>query len=113
MPPSATYVLSGVGSTPLVPITQDMLRGTFMLPNIIVNLSNGANLTYTVQQTGDNILAPGYSAASGNWAGITGLTGQTVSANGPLGACCTALRVTITNYVSGNLTFQFIWSGNL
>lgn len=113
MPPSVTYVLSNNGSTPLVPITSDMVRGSFMLPNIIVNLSAGANLSYTVQQTGDNILAPGYNAATGNWTPITGLNALTASANGPLAACATAIRVTVSSYVSGNLTFQFIWAGTI
>lgn len=111
--PSATYVLNANVSSPVVPVTPDMVRGSFMLPNILCTLSNGANLTFTVQQTGDNITAPGYSAAAGNWQPVTGLSGLTASANGPLGACVTGLRVTVTGYVSGTLTFQFIWAGTI
>jgi hypothetical protein len=111
--PSATFVLNAVGSTPIVPVTNDLLRGTFMLPNILCTLSNGANLTYSVQQTGDNITAPGYNPATGNWQPITGLSALTATANGTLGACVTALRAVVSAYVSGSLTFQFVWAGTI
>lgn len=108
--PSSTFVLTAAGSTPVVPVTHDMLRGTFMLPNILCYVSNGANLTYAVQQTGDNINARGYNPATGNWQPITGLSALTATANGPLGACATGLRAVVSAYVSGSLTFQFVWT---
>lgn len=111
--PSATYVLSANGLSPVVPVTHDMLRGSFMLPNILCTLSSGASLTYTVQQTGDKLQAQGYNPAAGNWQPITGLSNQTASANGPLGACVTGISVVVSNYVSGTLTFQFVWAGSL
>lgn len=111
--PSVSYTLAANGSSPIIPITPDMLHGSFMLPNLLCIVSSGASLTYVIEQTGDNIQQPGYTPAAGNWTPLNGLSGQTASQNSPLGACATALRATMSNYVSGSLTFQFIWAGSI
>ena len=78
------------------------------LPGILVCLSSGANLTYTVEVTGDDLDAAGYSPATGNWVPFTGLVNLTASSASTLGAAVTAIRLNVTAYTSGTATFQFI-----
>jgi len=74
-----------------------------LYPGIIVNLSTGASLTYTVEVTGDP--AP---STSGIWNAFDGLSALTASANGSLLGRVSAIRCTISAYTSGTLKFQVI-----
>jgi hypothetical protein len=75
---------------------------------ILVILSTGASLTYNVEVTGDDINAPGYNPATGNWIGFTNMVGLTVSAVATLGAVVMAIRLHVGTYTSGSATIQFI-----
>lgn len=109
MPSSVTYTLKAVGSTPVVPVTDDMLTRQQLPAAVICILSDGSDLTYTVEVTGDNTQDHQYSADSGNWAAMDQMADLTVSANATLTACITGLRVRVSNYTSGTLTVQFVW----
>lgn len=76
--------------------------------SIICILSAGAALTYSVEVTGDDITAQGYSAATGNWIALQNFSALTASATGTLGAVVTGIRPHVTSYTSGSLTFQFV-----
>jgi hypothetical protein len=111
----AVFTLSAAGSTPIVPISafppaysSRSETGGGLLPGIIVTLSAGAVLTYSVEVTGDQIDAVGHNPATGHWNGFDTMTDQTVSANGTLGGRCSGIRCTITSYTSGSLTFQVV-----
>lgn len=107
---TASLTLSGTGKTSCVPIlsvvNQNRASAPWLQPMIAVYLSSGASLTYSVEVTNDDVLAPGYSAASGNWVGFTGMTAQTASAAGTLGAAATCVRLNVTAYTSGTAYIQ-------
>ena len=107
--PSATYTLSAVGASAPLRVTADMLNANFLPMGILCLVSNGGSLTYTVEVTGDDLNAPGYTAANGNWFPMDGMSAITASANATLGACITAVRARISAYTSGTLTTQFVW----
>jgi hypothetical protein len=74
----------------------------------LVFVSSGAVLTYNIEVTGDDVLAPGYSPATGNWQPIgAAFTGLSVSAVDTLGATVTAVRLHVTAWTSGTATLQF------
>ena len=60
--------------------------------------------TYTVQVTGDDVQAAGYSAAAGNWINHSSAAAQTVSSTHNLGHPATALRMSVTGTGSVRLT---------
>ena len=80
-------------------------------PGILINVSAGAALTYSIEVTGDDLDAPTYVASSGNWVPFTGLVGLSASAAATLGAAVTAIRLHVTAYTSGTATFQFVQFG--
>ena len=104
---SNTQSLSALGTTTPVPIMQQASPG-LLPPTVVVNLSAGASLMYSVEMTGDNVLVPNYQAASGNWGGLTDLTGQTTSGSSALGGAVSAVRLHVTQYTSGTATIQVI-----
>ena len=111
--PNGTQVLAAVGSTVPVRIIGEYDNGTpraarILQPGIIAIVSSGATLTYNIEVTGDDLDATGYSAATGNWAPLNGMSGVTATAVNTLGAAVTAIRARVTAYTSGTLTFQFI-----
>jgi len=102
----STQVLSAAGaSVPVVVLPQSVTAS--LPPAIICNLSSGASMTFNVEITGDDVMATGYNSATGNWAPMSTMTGLTGSAQAALGVVITGIRVNITNYGSGALTFQF------
>jgi hypothetical protein len=114
--PNNTQTLSGVGATnpipflpPSSPTSCGAVAGTRIVqPGILVTLSGGASLTYSIEVTGDDMDAKGYSPATGNWAPVVGMVGLNASIATTLGAAVTAIRLHVTSWVSGTATFQFV-----
>lgn len=64
---------------------------------LIATVSSGASLTYAVQVTADQT-----PSTNGNWNAHDVLTGLTSSANSNIAYPVTAVRLNVTNYVSGS-----------
>ena len=64
---------------------------------LIVTVSSGATLNYSVQVTADQV-----PSASGNWNEHDVLTSQTASANSNIGYPVTGVRLKINSYTSGS-----------
>jgi hypothetical protein len=106
MPMSCTTTtLSGVGRS--APFAVNPAKGGILLPTAMVFLSPGASLTYSVEVTGDDVTAPGYVAANGNWFVMDGMNALTAAANETLIGACMGICIHITNWVSGTATFAF------
>ncbi len=109
----ASVTASGLGPTSVIPFgsggiqAYDSVR-TAMLPIILTTISAGATLTYDVEVTGDDINAPGYSPASGNWNVIAELAGKTTSESSTLLGPVTGLRLNVTAWTDGSVTMAFI-----
>lgn len=103
----SSQVLSASGPSNFVAIQP---TGTRVEPvGLLAILSSGASLTYNFEVTGDDVQAPGYSAATGNWiAPQAGWSGLTASAVETLGGYVTAVRLNVTAYTSGTVTFQVV-----
>ncbi len=100
-------ILSAVGAG--IPHVVTARNPAYLPPGVFVYVTSGAVLTYTIEATGDNTLAQGYFAASGNWMPLDpSVTGLTSSVNATLGACCGAVRLHITAYTSGSATIQVV-----
>jgi len=76
-----------------------------------VVLSAGANLTYKIQHTMDDIFAPTYNPATGNWLDHATLVGQTASADGNYQFPPRACRLNVTAYTSGSATLTVNQAG--
>ena len=107
-----TQSLSATGTTTPVPvISVTNTKGAaapYLQPAILVELSSGASLTYSVEVTGDDVLASNYIPATGNWVPFTNMNGLTSSATATLGAAVTGVRLHVTAYTSGTATLQFV-----
>ena len=101
-----TQTLSAAGAgTPvaIIPVERNMPA-----PSILVNVSSGANLTYNIEVTGDDPTVTGYNPATGNWFPFQGLSALTASQVGSLGALVSQVRLNITSYTSGSITWQLV-----
>lgn len=107
--PSATFTLGSATSSAPFAVSSDMVRAGVLPPAILCAISNGAVLTYTVEVTGDNVSAPGYTAANGTWFAMDSMAALSASANATLGAAINAIRVRVSAYTSGTVTMQFVW----
>lgn len=114
---TAQMTLSGVGATPCVAIYSPLVFGggsssyngpAWLQPAVLVYVSAGASLTYSVEVTGDDLTARGYSQANGNWVAFTGLSGQTNSIAATLGAAVTCVRLHVTAYTSGSAFIEVV-----
>ena len=105
-----TQSLSATGTTTPVPIVSVINTRTaaapWLQPAILVSLSSGASLTYTVEVTADDVLNSSYNAATGNWVPFTNMSALTASGTGTVGAAITAVRLHVTAYTSGTATIQ-------
>lgn len=110
--PAATMTLSATGSTPCIPIISVVNQGSasapYLQPMVLVNLSAGASLTYSVQVTGDDVLATGWSAVTANWVGFTNMTTLSASSVGTLGAAATCIRLNVSAYTSGSAILEVV-----
>ena len=80
----------------------------YLQPSILVQLSSGASLTYSVEVSGNDPDNPNYVEANAVWVGFTNMTGLTASAVATLGAMVKAVRLNCTAYTSGTLTMQIV-----
>lgn len=100
-----TLTLSAVGNTAPIelfpPARQGLFSSGYLQPFIGVNLTNSANLTYTVQVSGDDP-----NASTINWFPFTGLVTQTASAVATVGAAVRLVRLNVPAWVSGTATLQ-------
>ena len=95
--------LSGNGTSAAIPIANAFQRPPNTSPpaygiGLVATLSSGASLSYTVQVTADPL-----SGALVNWNNHDTMQGLTVSANGNIAFPVTAIRLVVTNYVSGTV----------
>lgn len=103
--PAYSVTVSSATTSQAVPIN---LKRYKQGVGLIVTLSSGANLTVSVQVTGDNIFAPGYTPASGKWNNHDDLNALTASANGNLAYPVTAVRLNVTPWVGGSVTLSIV-----
>lgn len=105
----ATTALTGLGSSPLIPL--DINQSPFNV-SVAVALSVGANLTYTVEHTYDDIYAPGFDPSTAVWWSQTSLTTKGVAAEGNYSYPVRAVRLTlVAPYTSGQATMTVIQAG--
>lgn len=71
-------------------------------------ISAGATLTYSVEYTFDDVFAPSYDPATGNWTALTGLTAQTATKDSNIAYPVMAIRLNVTAYTSGSVTMTAI-----
>lgn len=71
-------------------------------------ISAGANLTYKVQHTFDNIWD---ATVTPTWFDSATITGKTASFDGNYAYPVTAVRLTVTSYTSGSVTMTVIQAG--
>ena len=78
---------------------------------IAVTLSAGANLTYKVQYTFDDVFAPAFSPATATWFDHATITGKTASFDGNFAFPVTGVRLNVTPYTSGTATMNVLQAG--
>ena len=66
--------------------------------------------TYTVEYTTDDIWAPGYVPAAGNWSPFTAMSGSTVSAEATIVSPVTAIRLRQT-LGNGSVALRVVQAG--
>jgi hypothetical protein len=93
------------GSSAVVPM--DAYISPF---NVGIGVVVTGTVDYTVQHTFDNVLAKGYSAASGNWFNHPTLLNQTANADGNYAFPVTGIRITL-NSGTGTVTMYVIQAG--
>lgn len=74
-------------------------------------LTAGADLTYTVQHTFDDVFAANYNPATGNWFSHATMVNKTTSFDGNYAYPVTAIRLNVTVHVSGSVTLTVIQAG--
>ena len=100
-----------VGSaTVSAPIPLDQYITPFNV-GIGINLSAGANLTYKVQHTFDDVFAATFNPATATWFDHATLTGKTASSDGNYAYPVTAIRLNVTPWTSGTATINVLQSG--
>lgn len=75
---------------------------------LIVTVSPGASLTYSLEITGDKLRADGYNPSSGNWNKHDTIVDQSVSKNGTLIFPVTGIRLNVSQWTSGSVTLSVI-----
>lgn len=96
---------TGTGVTAVAPLD------TYVSPfNIGMGVVVSGTVNYTVQHTFDNVQAPGYSAASGNWFNHPTMTGLTGSQDGNYAFPVAAIRVNVASG-TGVVTLTAIQAG--
>jgi hypothetical protein len=99
--------VSNTGANGVCPIDpQRMANGAGV--SLLMTFSSGANLTASVQITGD---AQPNIAGAGNWNNHDSLVNETTSSNGNLQFPVTAVRLNVTSWVAGTVTLTVIQPG--
>ena len=86
------------------PIPVDYLQDSFKL-GLIATLSDGANLTYSIQNSADDPFAE-YATdynTDADWFDTVGLTGNVANAQGNIFFPVRAVRLNVTTHVSGSI----------
>ncbi len=76
-----------------------------------VVVAGGSTLTYSVQHTFDDPFAATFNPATATWFNHATLSAQTNSADGNYAFPVRAIRVNVTAYTTGSLTWTFIQAG--
>lgn len=97
-------------ATSAAPIPLDYYRGPFNV-GIGVAVSAGANLTYTVEHTFDDVFSPSFNASTAVWYPTTNLSAVSASATGNLAFPVTAVRLRVSAWVGGTATMTVIQAG--
>jgi len=92
------------------PIPLDHYRGPFNV-GIGVVLSSGANLTYTVEHTFDDVWAADFDPDTAAWFANSGITNQTASRDGNYAFPVAAIRLRVSAYTGGTATMTVIQAG--
>lgn len=101
-----TVSVTGVGSS--APIPMDVYLNPF---NVSMQCTVNGVVTYNVEWTNDDIWAPGYNPATGNWfAAAANLTGATTAQTGTLISPVTAIRIR-NSAGAGTSTMRVVQSG--
>jgi hypothetical protein len=79
--------------------------------SIGVALSAGANLTYKIQHTFDNVFASTFDPATATWYDHASLVSKTASADGNYAFPVSAIRLNVTVYTSGTATLNVLQAG--
>lgn len=103
--PMRVTIAAQAASTPL--ILNQMGTSPFNV-GLGVTLSAGASLTYNVEYTFDDVFAPNYNPATGNWIVLTALSAQTASKDSNMLSPVMAVRLNVTTYASGTATLTVI-----
>jgi hypothetical protein len=98
------YTVSAVGPGPTVAVLPQSVSGRSLPPAIICSIF-GAPI-YSVEITGDNVLAPGYNAAAGVYVALATMNNLTMNAQQGLSVICTGIRVRMSGGI-GSVRFQF------
>ena len=91
-------------------IPMDHYRDPFNA-GIGVALSSGANLTYTVQHTFDDVQSESFNPATATWYPHATLAAKTASSDGNYAFPVTALRLNVTIWASGTATMTVVQAG--
>lgn len=78
---------------------------------ISVDLSAGANLTYTVEHTFEDVFASGWDPATARWYPHSSLSAKTASSDGNYAYPVSAIRLNVTAYTSGTANMNLLQAG--
>lgn len=79
--------------------------------SIGVALSAGANLTYKVQHTFDDVFSPTFNPATATWYDHATLAAKIASSDGNYAFPVSAIRLNVTPYTSGTATMNVLQAG--
>jgi len=96
--------------TASAPIPLDINQDPFAV-SVAAVLSAGASLTYTVQHTFDDVFAANFNPATATWFNHASLATKTTSSDGNYAYPVRAVRINVSTYASGSVTFTVIQSG--
>jgi hypothetical protein len=103
-----TLTLTNVSTSAPVPLNQYVTPFNVALGATVVS----GTPTYTVQYTFDDVFAPGYTPASGNWTNHPSLTTQTTTKDSNIAYPVTAVRFSITSG-TGVVSLAIIEAGSI
>lgn len=96
--------------TASAPIPLDNRNDPFNV-GIGVVLSAGANLTYTVQHTFDDVFSPTFNPATATWFPHASLATKTASSDGNYAFPVMAIRLNVSSWTSGTATMMIVQAG--
>lgn len=100
--------VGGVSASKTVPLEQYI--SPFNL-GLGVSLSVGADLTYTVQHTFDDVFASTFNPATANWFSHATMVNKTTSFDGNYAYPITGIRLNVTAHISGSATLTIVQAG--